>query len=223
MNSIHTFELDLIRKLQFLHCETLDHFFLFMNFFDSGLGYLLIIAAVWLLLGRKIGSEVFYIGVICAFTNATLKSYFGLPRPCQIDPTVALVTSSSGGFPSGATQAAIAMFGLIGYRLKNRFAWIFIGCFVALTCITRVYLGLHFFTDVLGGLFFGALTLIIFLAVADPLEEKIASLPVRAKWAVAILAPLLLYLFGYTSFTTQYVILAIVLNMYLLLRQLQKS
>jgi len=218
MNSVHFFELELIRRLQWMRCDVLDQFFLFMNFFDTGTFFYLLMIAIWLFFGRKLGREVFYIAVLSFLSNAALKHVFELPRPAHLDHTVALMTHTSFGFPSGAAQATISVFGLIAWRLHKNAVWFAIAIYTLLVCISRVYLGMHFFTDIFGGLFFGALLLMLFICALDPIENWLIKLSLFQKLIIAFLGPCLFYLIQPTSAINVLVAVTIVVNIYLVLK-----
>ena len=93
--------------------------------------------------------------------NILLKHYFQRQRPVLENP---LVTLSSFGFPSGHTMGATLFFGLLALLVahSSRWAWshrIFAFCsaalFIALVGISRISLGAHYLTDVLGAIALG--------------------------------------------------------------------
>jgi membrane-associated phospholipid phosphatase len=89
--------------------------------------------------------------------NVVLKHFFHRERPVLENP---LVTLSSYGFPSGHTMGATLLYGLLALlawkNLRNRAARLtcVVGaCFwILLIGLTRIYLGVHYLTDVLGAL-----------------------------------------------------------------------
>jgi membrane-associated phospholipid phosphatase len=103
--------------------------------------------------------ERFILTVMSGFSvNAFFKNLFRVERPFvkYKDEIRALRLSTATGYsyPSGHTQTATTVFGLVGFRLK-RFFPIISAVLIFLIGLSRVYLGVHTVYDVLGGLAFG--------------------------------------------------------------------
>ncbi|MBZ0279185.1 MAG: phosphatase PAP2 family protein [Anaerolineae bacterium] len=100
--------------------------------------------------------------------NTILKTIFARERPIFLEP---LAVSTNYSFPSGHAMAAVACYGLLGYFLyqQARNRWLRIGIFmvtlllISLIGFSRIYLGVHFFSDVLAGFAAGALWMIFCL------------------------------------------------------------
>ena len=98
--------------------------------------------------------------------NLILKHFFHRERPVLENP---LVTLSSYGFPSGHTMGATLLYGLLALlawkNVRNRaarFACVSGAClWILLIGLTRIYLGAHYLTDVLGALAAGLLWLVV--------------------------------------------------------------
>jgi undecaprenyl-diphosphatase len=135
-----------------------------MVFFSSlgNAGFLWIVIAFILILIKRY--QKCGLSLLCAISLATflgenlLKPLFGRVRPCNKYPEIALLIErlSSPSFPSGHTMVAFAsstllfvynpVFGIIAYMIATLIAF------------SRMYLFVHYPTDILGGIFFGVLT-----------------------------------------------------------------
>jgi membrane-associated phospholipid phosphatase len=108
--------------------------------------------------------------------NSYLKIIFHLPRPYWVDSKVIPYSSeSSFGFPSGHSQKAAATWGVLAYFLKRPVAIAFAILLIFLIGISRLYLGVHFSTDVLAGWFLGFFLLIIIITLEKPFTSWLAS------------------------------------------------
>lgn len=95
-----------------------------------------------------------------AFLNIVLKHLFHRHRPVLENP---LVTLSSYGFPSGHTMGSTIFYGalalVIAHSIRSwpRRLWVGLAAalIVALIGVSRIYLGAHYFTDVIGAIAIG--------------------------------------------------------------------
>jgi membrane-associated phospholipid phosphatase len=93
--------------------------------------------------------------------NSLLKLLFARPRPNVFPP---LMAETSYSFPSGHTMSAVAVYGLLALLLwqRGQYAWALLpGLWVPLVALSRVYLGVHYPSDVLASLALGTIWLVI--------------------------------------------------------------
>jgi undecaprenyl-diphosphatase len=92
--------------------------------------------------------------------NNVLKLFFDRARPKVFEWGTHAASSS---FPSGHAMSATVVYGTVAYLLARlqKHAWaraitlLFAVVMVALICLTRLYLGVHYPSDVLGGIIVG--------------------------------------------------------------------
>lgn len=181
MESVHNLEIAITLFLQSLGSwiQAPANFF---SFLGSEEFYFLIMPALYWCIDASMGLRIGLILTISSTLNAVLKLGFHSPRPYWIDPRVhAYALESTFGLPSGHAQNAAAIWGLIGV-LSHR-AWLVwvSGIIIFIIGISRVFLGVHFFSDVLLGWMVGGLILWLFCKIrptgprlgASPIDKKI--------------------------------------------------
>ena len=125
-------------------------------------------AQIWLAVGlillifrrtRKTGAAVLisYVGVL-VLGHLILKPLIARPRPCQIDLDFPLLLErpTSSSFPS--LHSAFSFGAATAIFMNYRKAGIPALAFAALIAFSRLYLFMHFPTDVLFGIVFGIIT-----------------------------------------------------------------
>ncbi len=120
------------------------------------------------------------------------EGFFDLPQQQAINAF--RLKDLSFGFPSGHTSGAVAMWGGLAVVFRKRsLAWL-APFMVALIAFTRVYLGVHFLADVLGGALLGGLVLFAAwkLIGSDENRDRFFA-AARARLAISL--PGILYVF----------------------------
>lgn len=122
--------------------------------------------------------------------NVALKWIFHAPRPYWINTAVKpLSTESSFGIPSGHAMMSSIFYGRIALWLKKKWLTIFIVSIIFLIGLSRLYLGVHFLSDVIAGVAFG----ISFLIVFTRLETTVS------KWLDQFNLAIIMMIFFFSS------------------------
>lgn len=184
----HAIELKWIQQLQdFLRGPVLDPFFQCCHYIDTFPFSFIVISLLWHLINKDMGIKVLYVAICSMAINFLLKSSFQLPRPCHLDPSVGLFYPLTYGFPSGAAQTAYLIVGITWMETQKRlYRYLSLG-FAILLCFSRVYLGVHFFSDIIGGLFLGSFITWCYARYSERIQEM--------GTGVYFLLPLILFYF----------------------------
>jgi len=168
------FELKIIEFFQQIRTENLNAFFKFLNFFDTGFFYLILISIIWIGYNWKLGIKVFFILMLSSLLNDQLKNIFMIPRPFHLNAALELIYIESYSFPSGAAQAAVLLpLIFINHFKKKKLPIIFGIIYFFLISFSRLYLGVHFLTDIIAGWILGFILFMIYLYAFPIVENKI--------------------------------------------------
>ncbi|MFI6574713.1 phosphatase PAP2 family protein [Nocardiopsis sp. NPDC050513] len=148
----------------------------------------LLLALVFWCVHAGTGARLFVAVVGSGAVNYLLKAVLFGARPSWFSPHVtAHAVESSFGVPSGHAQSSTVLWGYLGVRSGRR-GWIAAAAvLVALICLSRVYLGVHFLSDVLAGLLVGLALLWAVLRWEDRVLAWWRGLP-TAAWVGCALA-----------------------------------
>lgn len=143
------------------------------------------------------------VGIMLLFTNFA-NTFFKLmlhgPRPYWIDTRVhAYGTETSFGVPSGHSQTAASVWGLLAVSLKKRWAVTAAILLIFLIGLSRLYLGVHFLTDVLTGWLIGGLLLLVFVAVEPAISAWVSRRSLAQQIGLAALSSVGLILISMMS------------------------
>ncbi len=136
----------------------------------------LIATAVLLLIlikNKKIGVSICINLVLITALNQLLKQILQRPRPTEYR----IIEESGYSFPSGHSMVSMAFYGYIIYLIykyvENKYVkWILISLLSVLICligVSRIYLGVHYTSDVLAGFFVSISYLIIYIIAVNKL------------------------------------------------------
>lgn len=173
-----------------------DGIFEAITFTGDEMFFLLFLPLVYWCLDRRTGARLTLLFLVSAYINAAAKVIAGQPRPYQYNINVwAYDDVGMGGFPSGHTQGAVVVWGYLAAQVRRQWAWVVAGVLMVLVPLSRLYLGVHFPHDLLGGYVIGAIVLLLFLRWGQQVESRLARMQLRAQLALAIGIPALLTVF----------------------------
>jgi membrane-associated phospholipid phosphatase len=162
--------------------------------------FMLLLPLVYWCLDRRTGARLAVVFLFSAWSNAVAKVLAAQPRPFQYDSRVLqLFDVTGGGLPSGHTQNTVVIWGYLAAQFRRPWLWIVAAALMIFVPLSRIYLGLHFPTDLLGGYILGAGLLLIYLKLEPVVEAWLARRRLAWQIGLAVLVPALLLLIFPTS------------------------
>ncbi len=118
---------------------------------------------------------------ISVILNLGLKALFIRPRPAMVPP---VIVEAGYSFPSGHSMAAAAYYGFLIYllwrsgasRRTKKWGTALLSLIIALVGFSRIYLGVHYLSDVLAGFLASGVYLLIFTSFVSAYFHRDESL-----------------------------------------------
>ena len=144
--------------------------------FVTNLGGAIFIIALAIVLfivikNKKVGISIFTNLAIITILNQLLKRILQRPRPTEYR----IIEETGYSFPSGHSMISMAFYGYLIYLIYkyvgNKYVkWILISLLSILICmigVSRIYLGVHYTSDVLGGFLISVSYLVIYISAIN--------------------------------------------------------
>ena len=124
-----------------------------------------------LIKNKKIGASIFANLAIITALNQLLKNILQRPRPTEYR----IIEETGYSFPSGHSMISMAFYGYLIYLIykyvKNKYVkWTSMVLLSILICsigISRIYLGVHYTSDVLGGFLISISYLVMYISAVN--------------------------------------------------------
>jgi membrane-associated phospholipid phosphatase len=122
--------------------------------------------------GRRVDALCILLTLPVRLLNEVAKIIIARPRP-SLDEVEIILAANGYSFPSGHSSSAVILFGFLAWLAIVRIGTPLLRAGAVLACVatilliglSRVYLGAHWPSDVVGGYAFGLLVLLLLIAV----------------------------------------------------------
>ena len=201
MEAIWQWGLELIRTIQLVHGPALDAIFKAITILGEEEFFIMLLPLVFWCVDFAVGARLAFAFLLSVYANTGLKYLFAHPRPFELDPAVKLHDAEGYGLPSGHSQSAVVVWGTIAAGFRKTWLWVVAILLMVLIGFSRIYLGVHFPTDVLSGWAVGAVFLAAYLALEPRFTAWLKQAGLAVQLALAVFVPLALLLLHPTKDT----------------------
>jgi membrane-associated phospholipid phosphatase len=192
---VYYWGITVIRAIQTIENPALTTLMRVLTALGTELFYIPVLLFIYWCVDTRRGARLGVLLIVSTWSNSFLKNLLGQPRPYTLDPSVGRGFEASYGIPSGHAQHSL-VFWIAAVPVKKsslkipaRIAAVF---FILVIAFTRLYLGLHFPTDIFGGWIAGGILLVLYFLFAGRLEALLAGLNPRYRMIIAALAAFLI-------------------------------
>ena len=182
--------LDFVRLVQTMASPPLTVFMYGITRLGTVGAYMVLVPLVYWCFDEKKGLRLGTALLVSAWLNLALKFLLNQPRPFfpGYDPSLGMVAERLGGLPSGHAQHSLVVWIILASWGKKPVHYVLAALFCLLMAFTRIYLGVHFPTDILGGWLIAGLILCAYFFAGKRLEALLESTPRAGMIACAALS-----------------------------------
>jgi membrane-associated phospholipid phosphatase len=196
--------IDLIIAIQQIHGPTLDSIFRAITFLGEQDFYLILLPLIFWCVNFGLGARLAILFLFSSYVLFGLKDLLQQPRPFDFEPSVELSDAEGYGLPSHHAASAVFLWGGIATWARKTWFWVVAVALIVLISFSRIYLGVHFPTDVLGGWVIGALLLSLYLFGHPSIERWLVKRRLRMQILLAMAVPIVLLTIHPTKGTTTF-------------------
>lgn len=167
------YQLEIIMTLQNMRNDILTGIFTFFTICTEVPVITVLTAILYWCVNKRAGLRTLFTLCGSLNINSGIKNYIKMPRPIGMESLESLRVETATGysFPSGHTQTSTTFWTSLMLLFKK--TWIYIiGTIMILGAgVSRLYLGVHWPTDVIAGWIFGIVLSILFVKLFDYIDD----------------------------------------------------
>ena len=150
------FELQFLKWLESIRTGFLTALFEGITILGEETLIILLVVGLWFAVDGKLAQKVFFVTICSTGLNGVVKNIAQVPRPFDKGITpVRQETATGYSFPSGHTQNFATVSTFFAIKLKKQWFTILVSILIAMVAFSRLYLGVHYPSDVIVGVVFG--------------------------------------------------------------------
>ena len=157
--------MEVIIALQSFASPALDAIVLVITNLGGEQAYVALLVLTFIGIDAEVGRRLASYFLVGAYGMELLKDLFATPRPFEIDASVArnqaaIDTAPGASFPSGHALLATTFWGLAASYVRRGWFTALAAMLIVAVALSRLYLGVHFPSDVIGGVLIGVVVVV---------------------------------------------------------------
>lgn len=171
-------QLEIIKYIQSFRSDFLDKLFEIITLTGEEIFLVLIFSFIYCCIHKDFGYRLGFFLLSNVIFNSGLKSFFHTARPIgEIGIiSIRLETATGYSFPSGHTQAASGFWMMVMNYIHKKWMYVLGTIMIILVGLSRLYLGVHWPVDVIGGIVFSLIWFVILNSTMNYAERTKKSL-----------------------------------------------
>lgn len=151
--------------------------------------YLIVISISYWCISKRKAFHMIVMLCFSGYIGIMVKEFMKIPRPYTYDGIEALYEKSAAGysFPSTHVQLSTTFWGSFMILCKKRIVWIIGIIFIILVAISRLYLRVHWLSDIIGAVLFSVIIVYLYTKVTMELSDRKFILLQRIILAVSLI------------------------------------
>ena len=197
MESILQWGLEFIRAVQTIENPALTGIMKAITSIGGEPAYIILLPVFFWCIDEKKGLHLGFAVLISAWINMSLKYLLDQPRPFfeGYDPSLGMISERMGGLPSGHAQNTLVMFFIIASWIKKNWAYTGAAVLCLLISFSRIYLGVHFPTDIIAGWILGGIVLLGYFLFSGKIETLLVKGGFRAGMITTAIVSFIMILY----------------------------
>jgi membrane-associated phospholipid phosphatase len=189
--------LDFIRTVQTAANPPLTLFMKLVTQLGAVPVYMALLSLIFWCIDEKRSFRLGLVVLISGWINLALKFLLNQPRPFweAYDPAIGFIHERFGGLPSGHAQTSLVLWISIASWGTRTWRYVPAGLLILLIGFSRIYLGVHFPTDVFAGWLIGGLICAAYFFLASRIEKVLEQGGLRAKLTLSAAVSFLMILY----------------------------
>lgn len=172
-----------------LEGSVLTAFFKLVSIIANETLYLIVISISYWCVSKRKAFHMIVMLCFSGYIGIVIKEFMKIPRPYTYDGIQSLYEKSAASysFPSTHVQLATTFWGSFMILCKKRIIWMIGIVFIILVSISRLYLRVHWLSDIIGAVLFSVIVVYLYTKVTMELSDRKFILLQRIILAVSLI------------------------------------